>query len=225
MPTPHFPESHHPLIEALSSHSDWDLLTLFKLYPEQGKYFTAIFCRYTPIIYTLTPHAARYMLHQPGATHSEVEPSPLQIDYLFALIWRYFYSEMHRLELPEGDEASSNSFSLQNWLIDMTAARVRQIELPSADSINYRLKAASPPLWCYLEQALDLLPSRMRLIVLMAQTFHWSETQIATYLQKTEKEKISPAEVQASIQQGDQMLEAALPEDIQTIYLGEAEKA
>jgi hypothetical protein len=57
-------------------------------------------------------------------------------------------------------------------------------------------------------------------MVVMAQTFHWSETRIAAYLQ-AEGEEISPAQVRILLQQGYQLLQAALPEDIRQIYLGE----
>jgi hypothetical protein len=60
----------------------------------------------------------------------------------------------------------------------------------------------------------------IRLMVVMAQTFHWSETRIAAYLQ-AEGEEISPAQVRVQLQEGYQLLEAALPEDIRAIYLGE----
>lgn len=60
----------------------------------------------------------------------------------------------------------------------------------------------------------------LRLMVLMAQTFHWSETRIAAYLQ-AEGEKVTPAEVANFLQEGYRMLEDKLPADIRTIYLGE----
>jgi hypothetical protein len=56
-------------------------------------------------------------------------------------------------------------------------------------------------------------------MVVMAQTFHWSETRIAAYLQ-AEGEEVSPAQVRTHLQNGYQLLEAALPEDICEIYLG-----
>jgi len=88
------------------------------------------------------------------------------------------------------------------------------------ESIHYDLQTAPPPLWCYLEQALEQLQPGIRLMVVMAQTFQWSETRIAAYLQ-AEGEVISPAQVRIQLQQGYQLLEAALPEDIREIYLGE----
>ena len=206
MQIPRFTESNHPLVKSLFHHSDGQLLSLFQNHSEQGKYFTAIFCRYSPIVYTLISHSAR---------------SPVQADYLFALTWRHIYHEMRGLELRTDGEAGVNSF--QNWLINMTAVCINQANLPPVESINYDLKTTPPPLWCYLEQSLDLLSPIIRLTVLMAQTFHWSETRIAAYLQ-AEGEMISPAEVQDYLIEGYQLLEEGLPEDIQAIYLAQPEQ-
>ncbi len=197
----HFPESNHPLVKALFHHSDRELLTLFQQYPDEGKYFTAIFCRYSPIVHTLIRHSAR---------------SPVQAEYLFALTWRHIYYELGGLDLEQGGDPAANSF--QNWLINMTAICINEADLPPVESIHYSLQAAPPPLWCYLEQALEQLQPVLRLMVLMAQTFHWSETRIAAYLQ-AEGETISPADVKAWLQQGYYLLETALPEDIREIYL------
>lgn len=197
-----FPECNHSLIKSLFHHSDRELLALFQRHPEQGKYFTAIFCRYHPIVYTLISHTAR---------------SPVQADYLFALTWRHLFYEMRGLELrTEGTEA--NSF--QSWIINITALCINQIVLPPVETITYDINAASPPLWCYLEQALDMMPPMMRVIALMSQTFHWSETRIAAYLQ-AEGERLSPAQVRQLLSQSYQMLEARLPSDIRQIYLQE----
>ena len=191
------------MVKSLFHHSDRELLTLFQRYPEQGKYFTAIFCRYSPIVYTLVRHSAR---------------SPVQADYLFALTWRHIFYELRGLSLHQDNTTESTSF--QNWLINMTAVCINQAELPSVESIQYDLKTAPPPLWCYLEAALDQLPPAVRLMVIMAQTFHWSETRIAAYLQ-AEGEAISPAQVRSQLQQGYQILAGGLPDDIRVIYLGE----
>ena len=86
MQIPHFPEANHPLVKSLFHHSDQELLSLFQQYPDYGKYFTVIFCRYSPIVYTLIRHSAR---------------SPVQDDYLFALIWRNIYYELGGLNLNQ----------------------------------------------------------------------------------------------------------------------------
>ncbi len=203
MQIPHFSESNHPLVKSLFHHSDRELLTLFQRHPEQGKYLTAIFCRYSPIVYTLIRHSAR---------------SPVQADYLFALTWRHIYYELGGLDLRNTLAPEANSF--QNWLINVTAVCINQADLPPVESIHYSLQAAPPPLWCYLEQALEQLPPALRLMVVMAQTFHWSETRIAAYLQ-AEGEAIAPAQVRVQLQEGYQLLETTLPEDIREIYLGE----
>lgn len=203
MQIPHFSESNHPIVKSLFHHSDRELLTLFQRHPEQGKYFTALFCRYSPIVYTLIRHSAR---------------SPVQAEYLFALTWRHIFYELGGLDLRHEAASSSNSF--QNWLINQTAFCINQADLPPVEEIHYDLKTAPPPLWCYLEQALEQLQPAMRLMVIMAQTFNWSETRIAAYLQ-AEGEPLSPAQVKLELEKGYQVLERALPEDIRLIYLGE----
>ncbi|MEH2400904.1 sigma-70 family RNA polymerase sigma factor [Nostoc sp.] len=204
MQIPHFPEANHPLVKSLFHHSDDELLTLFQRYPDAGKYFTVIFCRYSPIVYTLIRHSAR---------------SPVQADYLFALTWRHIYYELGGLNLTDS-ELDEEALTMQNWLINMTAFCINEIKLPPTEAIHYSLQTTSPPLWCYVQQALDQLPAVLRLMVLMAQTFHWSETRIAAYLQ-AEGEAIAPSEVANSLQEGYRMLEDKLPTDIRTIYFGE----
>ncbi|MFN6515307.1 MAG: sigma-70 family RNA polymerase sigma factor [Nostoc sp. CreGUA01] len=204
MQIPSFPEANHPLVKSLFHHSDDELLILFQQYPDAGKYFTVIFCRYSPIVYTLIRHSAR---------------SPVQADYLFALTWRHIYYELGGLNLTRG-ESSEETLTMQNWLINMTAFCINEIKVPPTEAIHYSLEATSPPLWCYVEQALDQLPPILRLIVLMSQTFHWSDTRIAAYLQ-AEGEAIAPNEVANFLQEGYRMLEDKLPTDIRAIYLGE----
>ena len=204
MQIPHFPEANHPLVKSLFHHSDHELLTLFQQNPDAGKYFTVIFCRYSPIVYTLIRHSAR---------------SPVQADYLFALTWRHIYYELGGLKLT-ASESSQEALTMQNWLINMTAFCINEIKVPPTEAIHYSLQATSPPLWCYVQQALDQLPPVLRLIVLMAQTFHWSETRIAAYLQ-AEGEAIAPSEVANFLQEGYRMLEDKLPTDIRAIYFGE----
>ncbi|QIR38830.1 sigma-70 family RNA polymerase sigma factor [Tolypothrix sp. PCC 7910] len=204
MQIPHFPEANHPLVKSLFHQSDQELVILFQRSPDSGKYFTAIFCRYSPIVYTLIRHSAR---------------SPVQADYLFALTWRHIYYELGGLDL-NSPTPNQEPLTLQNWLINITAYCINEIELPPTEAIHYSLKATSPALWCYVEQALDQLPPVLRFVVLMAQTFRWSETRIAAYLQ-AEGENFTPNEVANFLQEGYRMLEDKLPGDIRVIYLGE----
>lgn len=203
MQIPHFPEANHPLIQSLARRSDQELLTLFQRNPDQGRYFTAIFCRYTPIVYTLIWHSVR---------------SPVQADYLFAMTWRHTYYELGGVDLRQ---ASHNSnLTLQNWLINMTAQCINQAKLPPVEAIHYSLQAAPPVLWCYVNEALDRIPPLLRLMTIMAQTFRWSETRISAYLQ-AEGEHISPGGVTAKLQEAQRLLETELPQDIRLIYFNE----
>jgi hypothetical protein len=207
---PNFPECDHEIVQSLFHLSDQELVSLFKQHPSSGRYFTAIFCRYSPIVYSLIRHSAR---------------SPVQADYLFALTWRHILHELSGLEWPEAiaDESGSSEkrpLSLQSWIINVTALCINQAVVPDVESIHYSLDAASPPFWCYVEQALDNLAPVERLMILMSRTFRWSETRIAAYLQ-AEGERISPAEVKERLQVAYRNLELALPQDIRAIYLGE----
>lgn len=203
---PSFPECSHPIVKALAHHSDQDLLTLLQRHPDSGKYFIAIFCRYSPMVYTLVQHSAR---------------SPVQADYLFATTWRHLFYELSGLDLSQTGPDGEPLFTLQSWLINVTAICINQAELPPVEDIHYNIQSSSPPLWCYVEQSLDRLPPLLRLMVLMAQTFNWSETRISAYLQ-AEGEAISPAEVRLRLQEGYRLLQAALPEDVREIYVPES---
>jgi hypothetical protein len=206
---PKFTEANHPLVKALFHQSDRDLLALYQQHPEAGKYFTAIFCRYSAIVYTLVRHMAK---------------SPVQADYLFASIWRHVFYEMRGLNLREQDEIQGEQATLQNWLIDVTAIAINKSELPPVEAIHYSLETAPPPLWCYLQQSLDVLDPLARLIVVMSQTFRWSETRIAAYLQ-AEGNPISAAEVARRLPKAIAQLETTLPTDICEIYFGVSSSA
>jgi len=154
------------------------------------------------MVYTLIRHSAR---------------SPVQADYLFANTWRHIFHELGGVDLRSGGENNAG-MTLQSWLINVTAICINRAELPPVEAIQYNLEAAPPPLWCYIERVLDQMPPTLRLIVLMAQTFNWSETRISAYL-RAEGEAMSPAEVRSQIQEGYRLLETMLPDDVRTIYL------
>ncbi len=202
MKLPTFPEANQSLVKSLAHYSDQELLTLFQRHPDAGQYFTAIFCRYSAMVYTLIRHSAR---------------SPVQADYLFAQTWRHIFYELGGLDLRAPADTQA-PVTLQTWLLNVTAICINQTELPPVEAIHYNLQSAPPPLWCYMERALDQLPPLLRLVVMLAQTFGWSETRIAAYLQ-AEGDQLSPAEVRARLQEGYQQLEENLPEDVRAIYL------
>ncbi len=230
MKIPTFPECDHDVVKSLAPLSDYELVNRFQQSPTDGKYFTALFCRYSSVVYSLIRHSAR---------------SPVQADYLFALTWRHILNELGgidltsiRAQLPPaaslaGPEESSDrpqpsqsaaGFSLQAWLISLTAAYINQAVLPDVESIHYTLKDAPPPLWCYTNRALDMIAPKYRLMILMSQTFEWSETRIAAYLQ-AEGEQTSAQAVRTELIGAYQALEQAMPADVRAIYLDDSQVA
>ncbi len=200
MQLPNFPQCSHDLIRPLFRYSDQDLVALLQRHPEAGRYFTALFCRYGQVVYTLINSSVR---------------SPVQADYLFARTWWHIHSELMGLDLR-----SMKGMTLQSWLINLTAVIINRAETPPVEAIHYSLTAAPPPLWCYLQQALERIPGDLRLIVLLAETFRWSEARIAAYLQ-AEGEVVSPGEVRSQLRVAHEQLLDALPEDIQELYLAQ----
>ena len=202
---PTFPEANHEILQSLAIHSDRELVTLHQLHPEQGKFFTALFYRYSSIVYSVVQHA--------------VESQP-QADYLFAIAWRQIFEELGRVKLSTEADATD----WQSWLIDITGSTIDRIEVPPPAQIRYTLAAAPPPLWCYLERGLDRLPPLSRLIVMMNQSLKWNEQRISAYLQG-EGQTIPAESIPHYLTEGYQQLEAAVPQDIREIYLNKIEGA
>jgi hypothetical protein len=197
MPT--FPEVEREIIRSLAVYSDRELVSLHQLHPEQGKFFTALFCRYGAIVHSVVQHAVE---------------SQVQADYLFAIAWRQIFEELDRVKVSANAEATN----WQNWTIDITGSTLGRIEIPPADRIRYSLAAAPPPLKCYLERALDRIPPLSRLIVVMTQNLKWNEQRICAYLQG-EGQKIPVASIPDYLAEGYRELEAAIPDDIWDLYL------
>jgi hypothetical protein len=196
---PTFPEANHEILLSLATYSDLELVGLHQLHPEQGKFFTALFCRYGSIVYSVVQHAVEFQQ---------------QADYLFAMSWQQIFVELERVKLTSDLEITN----WQNWSIDITGKTLSQIEVPAPAQIRYDLATAPPPLRCYIERGLDRLSPLARLIVVMNQSLKWNEQRICAYLQG-EGQIISAASILTYLSQGYQQLEADLPEDIRHIYL------
>jgi hypothetical protein len=196
---PTFPEAKHEILRSLEIYSDRELVSLHQLHPEQGKFFTALFCRYSSIVHSVVQHAVE---------------SQVQADYLFAIAWRQIFGELSKVKLSADPEATN----WQNWLMDITGNTIDRLEIPAPDRIRYALTDAPPPLRCYLERGLDSIPPLSRLIVVMTQSLKWNEQRISAYLQG-EGQKIPATSIPNYLAEGYQQLEAAIPQDIQDIYL------
>ncbi|MGF1480640.1 MAG: sigma-70 family RNA polymerase sigma factor [Cyanophyceae cyanobacterium] len=193
---PQFSESSHPLIQSLSHYSDRELLALFERYPQQGKYFTAIFCRYSSTLYVLVASAAH---------------SAQQAHYLHALTWQRIFSQMRE------DQTTFDSF--QHWLIHTAATFIQHPHLE--DELIRDELAISPPLWCYVDRSLEQLPPRQRFVLVMSNKFGWSNEQIIPHLPSG----VTPEDIQSYVDQGYQALQAGIPEDIRQIYLQPSQKS
>lgn len=206
MSVPEFLEAQHPLIQACLNHSDRELVYGFQQHRDEGKYFAAIFCRYGGLSHVLIRNMAR---------------AALQTDYLFARVWRNIFFELTYLDPGEPNAAIADDFSLQTWIFNKTALCINQEEAPSVENIQYSLDIASPPLWCYLQLSLDLLPPLHRLVLVLSQTFHWSDHRIFGFLE-SEGKGVSRETIPQMRLEAYQSLYETLPEDIQTIYLHSA---
>ncbi len=198
MKLPDFPESNHPLVLSLQDYSDQELVQGFQQHPDEGKYFIALFCRFGAMSYSLLRNMAR---------------SHLQVDYLFARVWRNIFYELNHLVMETGGP----SFSLQAWITNKVAACITEDQLPAVETIQYTLSTAPPPLWCYIQIALDHVPPLPRLILVLSQTFRWQDQRIEAVLQ-AEGQDISSDEINQYLQDAYQDLQNALPQDIQDVY-------
>jgi hypothetical protein len=199
MIVPNFPEAKHQLVASLADLSDRELIAQCQEHRDRGQFFTVLFCRYGAIVYATIQHAVA---------------SQSQAEYLFAIVWRQIFQDIQKVQIPP----ASNPVDWQAWIIDITGKVLNQIEISSLAQTRYALAAAPPPLWCYLELALDRIPPLLRLIVVMADSLQWDERRISAYLQG-EGETIAPADIPAYLSEGYRALEMALPEDIRSIYL------
>jgi hypothetical protein len=196
---PTFAEANHEILQSLANYSDRELVSLHQLHPEQGKFFTALFCRYGAIVHSVVQQAVE---------------SQRQADYLFAIAWRQIFAELGRVQLAADAEATN----WQNWLMDITGSTIERVEVPPTAQIRATLTEAPPPLRCYLERGLDAIEPLSRLIVVMTESLKWNEQRISAYLQG-EGQKIPTAEISTYLAAGYQQLEAAVPIDIRDIYL------
>lgn len=186
-------------MQALLPKTDAELVYLYQRHPEMGQYFAAIFCRYGHVVYSLMANAS---------------PSPVQTDFLFVKIWERVFNELRSLDY----RSMESKFPLQAWLLNLSALSITQILLPPPEQIQYVLAEVSPVFWCYLNQALNLLPGNLRLIMILTATFHWKPNRIAAYLQ-TEGEMVDAEQVSVLVEQAHDKIIATMPSDIREIYL------
>jgi hypothetical protein len=192
---PHFAEASHESIRSLQPLSDRELVNRHRQEPQQAKYFVALFCRYNAISYSILQHVA---------------DSQAQIDYLFASAWQRIFQRLERLTDQELD-----GIIWQNWIVNITGELVGETPLPT--DLQLRSGEVSPPLRCYVEHSLQLMPPLLRLVLMMSERWDWSPAKIASQLQ-AEGEDIVDMDVPLYIAESKKAFERNLPIDLLDIY-------
>ncbi|NJK64891.1 MAG: hypothetical protein HC921_21285 [Synechococcaceae cyanobacterium SM2_3_1] len=199
-----WPECRSSLVRGLSIYSDHELVTHLQNHPEQGRYFIALFCRFERQL------------------DAQLRTYPLQLtESQRHWIWQQLFLELSQLRLshPEG-------LTLPTWFAQqvdrlMSVVEVAPKEQSDQESFSEREQALaeiSPVLGCYIQQALAKLPPDQRFVLVLHDTFRWSEHQILTQLRQ-EGFPLSSAATLNLIQEARQTLFRELPGDIRALYL------
>ncbi|MEM9137799.1 MAG: sigma-70 family RNA polymerase sigma factor [Cyanobacteria bacterium P01_F01_bin.42] len=203
-----FLESSHPLISPLLDWDDTQLVAAFQQRPQEGKFFVAIFCKYAALTYSLLVNKA---------------PTQIQVEYMFAKVWRNLFLELRSLSLEQLDDDASNSPTasnnqvLQGWIFNRTALSIHTEQVPSIEAIPYSMDVAPLPFWCYVQTALDSISPLSRLTLVLTQTFRWPQAKILSFL-AAEGTSLTRAELAELLTEAQTELNDAMPTDIQDIY-------
>lgn len=202
MKLPDFIESSHPLVSPLLDWRDEQLVSSYQTCPNEGKFFVAIFCRYAALTYSLLTNKA---------------PSQIQVDYIFARVWRNLFFELRTLAPEQMHGSNPNNQGLQAWIFNKTALSIHADAIPSIEEIPYSMEIAPLPYWCYLQIALDRISPLSRLLLVLSQTFRWPHSKIISFL-SSEGEIMTAKDLDSALNQAKTELADAIPEDVQDIY-------
>lgn len=203
MKLPDFLESSHPLVSPLLDWDDEQLVTAFQTCPQEGKFFVAIFCKYAPLTYSLLTKRA---------------PTQIQVEYIFAKVWRNLFFEMRSLCADQMHGANPVNQGLQAWIFHRTALSIHTEDVPSIEAIPYSMDVAPLPFWCYVQIALDSISPLSRLVLVLTQTFRWTQPKILSFL-SSEGTSLTRTELEDLLNQAQSELNDAVPQDIQEIYV------
>ncbi len=128
MQIPRFPECYHALVEDALSHDDQTLLRQLQRHPESGRCFVALFCRYSPLVYSLIRHATQ---------------SSVQVDYLFAQTWKQIYQDLQDVS-PESFGEGSPDEGMET-AAEGSAGEVKAALSPNTISPNIASTSSASP--------------------------------------------------------------------------------
>lgn len=195
-----FPEANHPLIYPLLQIDDITLLELLQTYPDKGKYLVSLFCRYAGRISDLL------------SGFYEVE----SITSISFKVWRdlsYFFFNLDLDSVREKDNKYWENLIIEYAIDCLPKEDIEELNLPDF-SINLR----HFPLHFYLEQSIQLLPPKERLIIVTKDKFGWQEEQIINYF-KTEGLNFVEEDIEDLYQYSHRQLLKLIPLDVRLIYL------
>ncbi len=199
-----WPECRSSLVRGLGIYSDQELVTHLQNHPEQGRYFIALFCRFERQV------DAQMRTRLPPLSESQRH-----------WIWEQLFLGLSQLQVTD-----PGTFSLSTWMEQQVNMRMTEVEVSSQDQSERELvsereqslAAISPVLHCYVQQALAKLPPDKRFVLVLHDTFRWTEHQILTQLRQ-EGISLSPQATLEFIQSARQTLFQELPGDIRALYL------
>lgn len=194
---PHFLEADHALIRSLKSYSDTELIQGCCRERDQAKFFTAFFCRYSAVTYSIFQHISK---------------SEVQVNYTFAKAWQHIFDRIQQL-----DERRINSIVWQNWVVDIAGNFLDNFQVPPIEKIHYQLAIGSPPLLCYVQRSINLMPPLLRLVFMMNNHWHWPAARIASHL-RAEGEQFEDRNLPLYLSESQKAFEKNLPIDLQQIY-------
>jgi hypothetical protein len=179
------------------------LVTHLQNHPDQGRYFIALFCRFERQV------EAQLQILVPQRTESQRR-----------WIWQQLFLGLSQLRPSDSDSLSLSSWLTQQ-LENLTNAGEAFSHEPSHPGASEREGAQadiSPVLLCYVQQALAKLPPDKRFVLVLHDTFRWSEHQILTQLRQ-EGISLTAEAMLELIQEARQRLFRELPGDIRALYL------
>ncbi len=192
------------MVRSLDSLSDRELVQMLQLHPESGRYSVALYCRYRALLKELVRRFC---------------PQPAERAHYLNRLWQQFYQTW-----LDADDTAPQWERLDVWITTQLPQVFPQLpapKLPGSIEPDSRLArgsaAVSPPLWCYLQQAIASLPGDLRFILVFAEVFQWQPEQISAQL-AAEGYALSLEQVQQAISRSRERLLQLLPSDILSLF-------
>ncbi|AUC60075.1 hypothetical protein AA637_02400 [Cyanobacterium sp. HL-69] len=195
-----FPEANHPLIYPLLQIDDVTLLDLLQNHLDKGKYLVSLFCRY----------------------HNKIDDvisgfyEPEHLSSISFQLWREISYFFFSLDLNQDDKRDNIYY--ENIIIEYAIDCLPKEDLEELNVNKTSLELRYFPLHFYLEQSINLLSPKERLIIITKDKFGWQEEQIINYL-KAEGKSILSEDIGDLYSSAHKQLLKLIPLDIRLIYL------